>query len=73
MARYTIILEPNYPEEGYTVRVPALPGCITYGRTKKEALARAREAIEGFIEGLRKAGEAIPEEVTPVEMEIVTV
>ena len=71
--RYTIILEPNYPEEGYTVRVPALPGCITYGRTKEEALERAKEAIEGFIEGLQKAGEPIPEEVTPAELETVTV
>lgn len=65
MARYTIILEPNYPEVGYTVRVTAFPGCITYGRTK--------EAIEGFIEGLQKAGEPIPEEVTPAELETVTV
>ncbi len=73
MAKYTIILEPNYPEEGYTVRVPALPGCITYGRTKKEALLRAKEAIEGFIEGLEKSGEAVPEEVMPIEMGTVTV
>jgi antitoxin HicB len=73
MAKYTVILEPNYPEEGYTVRVPALPGCITYGRSKQEALDRVREAIEGFIEGLEKAGEPVPEEVTPVEMETVVV
>ena len=73
MARYTIILEPNYPEEGYTVRVPALPGCIAYGRTREEALERAKEAIAGFIEGLEKAGEPVPEEVTPVEMDTVTV
>lgn len=74
MARkYTVILESNYPEEGYTVRVPALPGCITYGRTKEEALERAKEAIEGFIEGLQKAGEPIPEEVSPVGLETVTV
>lgn len=73
MAKYTIILEPNYPEEGYTSRVPALPGCVTYGRTKEEALERAKEAIEGFIEGLQKAGEPIPEEVTPAELETVTV
>lgn len=73
MAKYTIILEPNYPEKGYTVRVPALPGCVTYGRTRKEALSRAKEAIAGFIEGLEKAGEPVPEEVTPVEMETVTV
>ena len=73
MAKYTVILEPNYPEEGYTVRVLALPGCITYGRTKDEALNRAKEAIAGFIEGLEKAGEPVPKEVTPVEMDTVTV
>ncbi len=73
MAKYTIILEPNYPEAGCTVRVPALPGCITYGQTREEALARAKEAIEGFIEGLEKAGEPAPEEITPVEMDTVTV
>ena len=73
MAKYTVILEPNYPEEGYNVRVPALPGCITYGRNRKEALNRAKEAIAGFIEGLEKAGEPVPEEVAPVEMETVTV
>ena len=73
MAKYTVILEPNYPEEGYTVRVPALPGCITYGRTKEEALKRAQEAIAGFIEGLQKAGEPSPEEVTPAELDTVTV
>ncbi len=73
MAKYTVILEPKYPEEGYTVRVPALPGCITYGRTKEEALSRANEAVEGFIEGLEKAGEPVPEEITPVEIDTVTV
>jgi antitoxin HicB len=73
VAKYTIILEPNYPEEGYTVRVPALPGCITYGRNKKEAQTRAIEAIKGFVEGLEKAGEPVPEEVAPVEMDTVTV
>lgn len=73
MAKYTIVLEPNYPEEGYTVRVPALPGCITYGRTREEALGRAKEAIEGFIEGLRKAGEPVPEEVAPAELDTVVI
>ena len=73
MARYTVVLEPNHPEEGYTVRVPALPGCITYGRTREEALLRAREAIGGFIEGLQKAGDPVPEEVAPAELDTVTV
>lgn len=53
----TIVLAPNYHEEGYTISVPALPGCITYGLNKDEALERAREAMEDFIEGLQKACE----------------
>ncbi len=73
MPSYGVILEPNFPEEGYTLRVPALPGCITYGRTNEEALARAKEAIEGFIEGLQKVSDPVPKEVTRVEMETVTV
>ena len=73
MARYTVVLEPNYPEEGYTVMVPALPGCITYGRNREETLGRAREAIQGFIEGLQKAGEQVPEGVALTELETVVV
>jgi len=45
MQRYTIVLEPNYPEEGYTVKVPALPGCITYGRNKEEALLKEHKRL----------------------------
>ncbi|OIP41709.1 hypothetical protein AUJ95_02845 [Candidatus Desantisbacteria bacterium CG2_30_40_21] len=73
MYTYTIILEPNYPEEGYTVRVPALPGCITYGWNKEEAIKRTKEAIDGFIEGLQKAGELIPEDIGRVELATVRV
>jgi len=71
--KYTILLDPNYPEEGHIVRVPALPGCITYGQTREEALERAKEAIEGFIEGLQKTGEAVPKKVTATELETVIV
>lgn len=44
-----IILEPS-EEGGYTVIVPALPGCISEGNTKKEALKNIREAIELYLE-----------------------
>jgi predicted RNase H-like HicB family nuclease len=71
--RYTVVLEPDEAGEGYTVRVPALPGCITEGQTREEALANAREAIIGFIEALEKAGEPVPEEKEPVELATVAV
>lgn len=62
MRHYTVILTPDQEEGGYTVRVPALPGCNTQGDTREEALANAREAIEGYLETLRDLGRAIPEE-----------
>jgi antitoxin HicB len=70
--RYTVVLEPDDEGRGYTVLVPALPGCVTEGATKEEALANAREAILGFVEGLQRAGEPVPEEKEPLELVTVT-
>jgi predicted RNase H-like HicB family nuclease len=44
-----IVLETS-DEGGYTVYVPSLPGCISEGQTKKEALANIKEAIELYAE-----------------------
>jgi len=44
-----VILEPS-EDGGFTVYVPALPGCISEGNTKEEALANIREAIELYLE-----------------------
>ncbi len=44
-----IILERS-DEGGYTVYVPSLPGCISEGETKKEALKKIQEAIELYLE-----------------------
>lgn len=70
--RYSIVLEPDPEGRGYTVRVPTLPGCITEGATREEAMSNAREAIEGFIEGLIKAGDPVPLETEPVEVATIT-
>jgi len=53
------------PEGGYTVTVPALPGCVTWGRNYAEAVEKARECSEGFLEALSEAGEPIPPAETP--------
>ncbi len=68
MAEYTIILDPDEEGKGYTVTVPALPGCITQGRTREEAIERAKEAIALYIESLEADGEPIPEETYSVEV-----
>ena len=56
---YKIMLKPE-PEGGYTVTVPSLPGCITYGSTLDEAKGMAREAIELYLESLAAHNEPIP-------------
>ena len=59
--RFRVILDPN-ETGGYTVTVPALPGCITEGDTREEALSNIHEAIELYIESLIADGEPIPTE-----------
>jgi len=56
---FNIILRPE-PEGGFTALVPALPGCVTYGRTLVEARKMVKDAISGYIESLRKHKEPIP-------------
>jgi antitoxin HicB len=71
---FNIVLRPE-PEGGFTVSVPALPGCVTYGRTLEEAREMARDAVSGYIASLRKHGEAIPTDseslVTSLDLEYV--
>jgi len=47
--KLAIILEPS-EEGGYTVSVPALPGCISEGDSRQEAIDNIREAIELYLE-----------------------
>ncbi len=47
--RLNVVLEPS-DEGGYTVIVPALPGCISEGDTREEALRNIREAIDLYLE-----------------------
>ena len=53
--KYRVLLRKE-PEGGYTVIVPSLPGCITYGEDIDEALKMAREAIELYLESLNEQG-----------------
>ena len=61
--RYTVLVEQN-EDGGYTVTVPSLPGCVSEGATREEALAEIEEAISGYIEVARKLGKPIPVEIS---------
>ena len=59
--RYTVIIESGR-ESGYVALCPALPGCISQGRTKREVLRNIREAIEAYVESLLEDGLPVPVE-----------
>ena len=63
---YRVLLREE-PEGGYTVIVPTLPGCVTYGKDVEEAKAMAKEAIELYIESLEAHGEEVPSEERTLE------
>ncbi len=54
----------------FVAECPSLPGCISQGKTRKEALINIEEAIKGYIQSLKKHNEPIP---PPIEEEIVEV
>jgi predicted RNase H-like HicB family nuclease len=67
--KYTVIIEKGR-EAGYVAHVPTLRGCVSQGKTKDEALANVREAIEVYIEALLEDGLTVPTEVGQEAVEI---
>ncbi|MCL6611308.1 MAG: type II toxin-antitoxin system HicB family antitoxin [Peptococcaceae bacterium] len=59
--KFKVILSWDNETQVYVVTVPALPGCVTQGKNREEALERAQEAIAGHIEALKLIGQAVPQ------------
>ncbi len=67
--KFRVLIEQD--EDGiFVAEVPALPGCISQGSTRKEALANAQEAMELYIESLEAHGDPIPPAITEEIIEI---
>ena len=65
--RFRVLIEQD--EDGvFVVECPNLPGCISQGKTRKEALANIRDAIQGYLASLEKHREPIP---LPISEELV--
>lgn len=57
--KFRVLIEPD--EDGvFVAEVPSLPGCISQGETRREALDNIREAIELYLESLREHDEPVP-------------
>jgi predicted RNase H-like HicB family nuclease len=50
------------PEGGYTITVPSLPGCISFGKTFEEAMEMIKDAMEGWLTVAEEEGVPIPEQ-----------
>ncbi|HEY6345388.1 MAG TPA: type II toxin-antitoxin system HicB family antitoxin [Bryobacteraceae bacterium] len=69
--RYTVILEKE-PDGGYVATVPALPGCVSQGDTREEALTNIREAADLYIEDCIASGDPVPAETDREYVELKT-
>jgi len=54
----------------FVAECPALPGCISQGKTRDEAMTNIRDAIQGYLESLKKHGEPIPGPITEELVEV---
>jgi len=68
---YTVILEQE-ADGGFVARVPVLPGCVSQGDTKDEALANIREAINLYIEDCVESGDPVPREAGRLYVDVTT-
>jgi antitoxin HicB len=69
MMKYRVTIEPD--EDGiYVVEVPSLPGCISQGRTRAEAIDNIKDAIAAYLESLDAHGDPVP---PPISEEIIEV
>ena len=66
---FRVIIQQD--EDGmFVAECPSLPGCISQGKTREEALENIRDAITGYLESLRKHNEPVP---PPIDEEIVEI
>ena len=66
---YRVLLSEE-PEGGFTVTVPALPGCVTYGENLDHSLSMAKEAIEGYIAVLKENNDPVPDDSSTFEYSV---
>ncbi len=56
--QFNVVFRPE-PEGGFTVVVPSLPGCVTYGKDLREARRMATDAIRGYLSVLKEQKQKI--------------
>ena len=69
MVRYRVLIDQD--EDGvFVATCPTLPGCVSQGPTRDEAVANIKDAISGYLESLRKHNEPIPPSIWEETVEV---
>ena len=69
MLRYRVVIEQD--EDGvFVAECPALPGCVSQGRTRDEAVTNIKDAITGYVASLRKHNEPVPPSIWEETVEV---
>jgi antitoxin HicB len=67
--KFRVTITPD--EDGvFVAECPALPGCVSQGKSRDEAMANIREAIQGYLDSLKKHGDPIPGPITEAIVEV---
>ena len=67
--KYRIVIEQE--EDGiFVAECPSLPGCVSQGKTRKEAIENIQDAIRGYLESLRKHNEPVPPSIYEEVVEV---
>ena len=67
--KYRVLIEQD--EDGvFIIECPSLPGCISQGKTREEAVKNIQDAIAGYLESLKKHNEAIPPSIQEEIIEV---
>ena len=67
--KYRVLIEQD--EDGmYVAEVPSLPGCVSQGQTREEAVENVKEAIAAYLESLEAHGDPIPPPITEEVVEV---
>ena len=67
--KFRVVIEPD--EDGvFVAECPTLPGCISQGKTRAEALTNIKDAVAGYVASLKKHNEPVPGPITEEVVEI---